>query len=59
MDQAAKARIMSNGYKRNDGMATDWSRRAQKAADRNYPQHQPAQQSDSGSGESGWWCVIL
>ena len=55
MDQAAKARIMSTEYKRNDGMATDWSRRAQSAADKN---EYWAQQSGSQS-ESGWWCVIL
>lgn len=42
MDQAAKARIMSNEYKKNDGKATDWSERAQKAADKNYPPNQPA-----------------
>ena len=42
MDQAAKAKIMSNEYKSNDGKATDWSKRAQSAADKNYPQHQPA-----------------
>ena len=35
MDQAAKSRIMSSAYKKNDGRATDWSRRAQKAADKN------------------------
>ena len=51
MDQAAKAKIMSNEYKSNDGKATDWSKRAQRAADRN--QGQPAQQSDGGSGKGG------
>ena len=55
MDQEAKARIMSTEYKRNDGMATDWSRRAQSAADRN---EYWAQQSGSQS-EAGSWCVIL
>ena len=38
MDQEAKSRIMSSEYKRNDGKATDWSMRAQSAADRNEPQ---------------------
>ena len=40
MDQAAKARIMSSEYKKNDGKATEWSMRAQSAADRNEPQTQ-------------------
>ena len=40
MDQAAKERIMSSEYKKNDGMATDWSKRAQSAADRNEPKSQ-------------------
>ena len=39
MDQAAKERIMSEEYKKNDGKATDWSKRAQRAADKNDPQH--------------------
>ena len=38
MDREAAARIMSSEYKKNDGKATDWSRRAQSAADRNDPQ---------------------
>ena len=55
MDQAAKSRIMSSEYKKTDGKATDWSKRAQSAADRNEYQ---ARQSGSQS-ESGWWCVLL
>ena len=39
MDQAAKERIMSSEYKKNDGKATDWSKKAQSAADRNEPQN--------------------
>ena len=39
MDQAAKER-MSSEYKKNDGKATDWSKRAQSAADRNEPKSQ-------------------
>ena len=35
MDQAAKRRIMSAEYKKNDGRATAWSRRAQRIADKN------------------------
>ena len=35
MDEAAKERIMSAEYKKNDGQATDWSKRAQSAADKN------------------------
>ena len=35
MDREAAARIMSSEYKKNDGKATDWSKRAQSAADRN------------------------
>ena len=57
MDQTAKSRIMSNEYRNNDGMATDWSKRAQSAADKNYPQHYPRDQPDNDSG--GWWCTIL
>ena len=43
MDQDAKARIMSSEYKGNSGRATDWSSRAQSAADKNYPQQQQQQ----------------
>ena len=57
MDQAAKSRIMSHEYKSNEGKATDWSKRAQRAADRNeYHARQSGSQQES---ESGWWCVIL
>ena len=35
MDQSAKERIMSSEYEKNDGKATDWSKRAQSAADKN------------------------
>ena len=62
MDQDAKARIMSSVYKKNDGHATDWSSRAQRAADKNYPTqkggphyHDHDGQEDSG----GWGCVLL
>ena len=37
MDQDTKARIMSKEYQKNDGKATDWFRRAQRAADKNEP----------------------
>ena len=37
-------------YQKNDGKVTDWSRRGQSAAGKNYPQHQPAQQSEGGPG---------
>ena len=40
MDREAAARIMSSEYKKNDGMATDWSKRAQSAADRNESKSQ-------------------
>ena len=50
MDQAAKARIMSSEYKKNDGKATDWSKRAQKPADKNYPQH---------TNELGFICGVI
>ena len=40
MDPAAKSRIMSSEYKKNSGKSTDWSSRAQRAADKNFPQHQ-------------------
>ena len=62
MDQAAKSRIMSSEYKSNQGMATNWSRRAQSAADRNYPQHGQSGSYYGGQGaddSSGWWCTIL
>jgi hypothetical protein len=50
-------RIMSSEYKKNDGKATDWSKRAQSAADRNeYWGQQSGSQQES---ESGGWCVIL
>ena len=74
MDQAAKRRIMSSEYKKNDGKATPWSKRAQRDADKNersltgmtqsatnrneYQARQSGWQSGSQS-ESGWWCVIL
>ena len=35
MTPAAAARIMSSEYKKNDGKATDWSKRAQSAGDKN------------------------
>ena len=35
MDEEAKERIMSREYKKNDGKSTDWSERAQRAADKN------------------------
>ena len=53
MDQKAKSRIMSSEYKGNDGRATDWSKRAQSAADRN--QHS---QGGHSSGDGGGWCTI-
>ena len=73
MDQEAKARIMSREYKSNDGMATDWSKRAQRAADRNEyrarqsgsqqesePESEPESDPESEpESESGWECVIL
>ena len=34
MDEAAKERIMSSEYKKNDGQATDWSKKARSAADK-------------------------
>ena len=37
IDQVAKAKIMSDEYKKNDGCATDLSKGAQKTADINYP----------------------
>ena len=68
MDQKAKARIMSSEYKKNDGRATDASKRVQRAADKNYPQHGSQAQS-AAYGNSPWggeqaddeggWCVIL
>ena len=57
MDQEAKARIMSSEYKSNDGKATDWSKRAQSAADRN--EYQAQQSGSQQESESGGWCVIL
>ena len=35
MDEAAKGRIMSSESKKNDGQATEWSKKAQSAADKN------------------------
>jgi hypothetical protein len=40
MDREAAARIMSSEYEKNDGKATDWSKRAQSAADRNEAKSQ-------------------
>ena len=46
MDKEAAARIMSAEYKKNDGKATDWSRKAQSAADKNESQSQPGDTSE-------------
>ena len=54
MDQAAKSRIMSSEYKKTGGTATDWSKRAQSAADRNY-----SGGSSGTAGDEGGWCTIL
>ena len=55
MDQAAKSRIMSNEYRNNDGQATDWSKRAQRAADRNEYQDSRTR----GSRQSICECTML
>ena len=58
MDQPAKSRIMSSEYKKTGGTATDWSRRAQSAADKNYPQHSGGSGGGGGGDEGGSWCTI-
>ena len=62
MDQPAKARIMSREYKENDGHATDWSSRAQRAADKNYPTQRGGphyHDHDGQENSGGWGCVLL
>ena len=59
MDQEAKARIMRKEYKSKDGMATDWSKRAQSAADKNYPQHMGGSGNQTDDSESAGWCTML
>ena len=45
MDQEAKERIMSSEYKKNDGQATEWSRRAQSGADKNLHKENESDQA--------------
>ena len=58
MDQAAKSRVMSAEYKKNDGRATDWSRRTQSAADRNDSSSRAQSEADGSDGGS-WQCTML